>query len=296
MSALWGVGWLMMPAAARGQADQTLEFERPESWAMARITSLTLFTGLGAGAIPPDSIRSPGLRLGLGFEGGWIPALDREERMIGFYGTKEEDTNKTPFLGRVRLSLGGESGWLMELGIVPPVELGGARPMLVAGSFGWGTSFGSVRVGVRAHAQTGSIRGDITCPRRIVAAGDDPDRNPFRCEEPSTDRVHPRYYGIAADLSTRLGAWHPYLEASLQRHEPKFRVNARYNGIHDQNTLRTRGTGWSVQGGVARDLRDGVRLSAEGFVAPLSIHRRPDQPRERASAWNVRAGVHWLRK
>ncbi len=286
------VGAIASPAVAGAQSTtETLDFDRPEAWAMVRLTSLTLLSSLGPPGLGRTAEPGGDLRLRITGEVGWVPALSRQERTVGFYGTKEEDTNKSPVFGRFRVGLSGGAGWSAELAAMPPVEIGGARPFLVAGSVGWSRSLSDVALGIRVHAQEGYVQGDITCPARIVAAGDDLERNPFRCEEPSSDRLHPRYLAASGSIGTTVGRVQPFAELSVIRHRARFEVDALYGGVVDQGVLSTRGTGWSVSGGVAGARIRGVDLVVEAFYSPLTVQRRFNQPRERAGAWNVRLGV-----
>ena len=150
------------PVPARAQLvlaeTETLDFDRPESWAMKYYASLALLTG---GGVPQR--RAAG-EIVLGFEGGNVPHLSDAERRIGFNGTKLEDVNKTRFFGRVRGSVGLGKGVALELAYTPPIELGGARPNLFALALGRPFELGpSWRLGVRGYGQIGTIGGDITC-------------------------------------------------------------------------------------------------------------------------------------
>jgi len=268
---------------------EVLDFDRPESWAMARLVALTLFTGMGsAGVERPTS----GWRFVAGGELGWVPALPLEERMVGFFGTKEEDMNKSPVFGRVRLGVVSAGGWLAEVGVTPPLEVGGARPLLAAGAFGWAGPVGEGFEGsVRLHGQVGEVRGDITCAARVVAAGDDPERNPFECEEPSRDRVLPRYLGLEVSAGRGVGAWEPFVGVSVQHLSPRFKVSALHSSITDQRTLSTSGTAWSASAGVGRLVFGCLPVAIEGVYSPLWVQRRFAPETERGGVWNVRGGI-----
>src|SRR5262245_158168 len=165
-----------IPARAQLLLDetQTLDFDRPESWGMKYYASLALLTAMGV----PER-RAAG-QVDLGFEGGYVPQMSDEERRIGFNGTKLEDVNKTKFFGRIRGSVGLGKGFALELAYTPPIELGGAKPNILA--LGLGRPFqlsDTWRLGVRGYGQIGKIEADITCSADEVAAGDDTQGNPF---------------------------------------------------------------------------------------------------------------------
>src|SRR3954470_20630857 len=91
--AVTGLAWAQSTPAA-----EPLAFSRPESWVMKYFASATLLTGLG-----PAGPVGTGLKIGL--EGDWLPYLSEAQRTVGFEGTKVEDLNKVPVLGRLRLDI-----------------------------------------------------------------------------------------------------------------------------------------------------------------------------------------------
>src|SRR5512146_2207733 len=86
---------------------QEVGFERPEAWAMKYFTSVTLMTGMG----PPRALHLGSVRVMADAE--WIPSVSDEQRIVGFNGTKAEDLNKLPAIGRRRVSIG--IGWKLSL-------------------------------------------------------------------------------------------------------------------------------------------------------------------------------------
>ncbi|MGH9390945.1 MAG: hypothetical protein ACRD1Z_15115, partial [Vicinamibacteria bacterium] len=82
------------------EATEKLEFDAPESWAMKYYASLALLTGMGV----PEAMGAG--KIDVGFEGGFVPQLNEDQRRVGFGGVKVEDLNRTPFFGRVRGRIG----------------------------------------------------------------------------------------------------------------------------------------------------------------------------------------------
>src|SRR5688572_7804213 len=161
---------------------ETLDFGRPESWGMKYYASLAVFSGMGA----PQTTAAG--EVALGFEGGNVPQLSDAERRIGFNGTKLEDVNKTHLFGRLRGSVGLGRAVVLEIGYTPPIERGGARPHILGLALGRPVQLApSWRLGIRGHGHIGTITGDVTCGADAVAAGDDPEANPFQCARPSQD-------------------------------------------------------------------------------------------------------------
>jgi hypothetical protein len=272
-----GLAVLLLLAAGTGaRAQQTIElteeldFDRPESWGMKYFASLGLLTGMGV----PERLGAGGIAIG--FEGGLVPQLSEEERRIGFNGTKVEDVNKSRFFGRLRGAVGLSDNYSLGLAYTPPFEVGGARPHLFA--VGIGRPFDlseSWRLGARVYGQIGTIEGDVTCSADEVAAGSDPDRNPFGCEEPSNDSLKQAMVGGEVSAGYVAGRWRPYVGVALNYMDLEFQVDARYSGILDRTLQLTDGVTVSVTTGVGFAPSEKWSLSAELFYSWLSVNRPP---------------------
>jgi hypothetical protein len=268
------------PAVA---ADQALDFDRPESWAMKYFASVSLPTTTR----PPRPV--PAGAIDVGFEGGLVPRLSDEKRRVGFNGTKLEDVNKTRVFGRIRGRIGLPAAFSVEVGYVPPIEVNGAKPHLFSAAAG--RTFGlseAWHLDLRAHVQAGTIRGDITCSADEAAAGRDPSRNPFLCEEPSDDRLEQRIAGGEISVGRTAGRWHPYAGVSIDYLDLEFNVNARYAGIRDRTRQTTSGGAFSMLGGIGFAPAGQWYLSAEVFYAPLSVVRPPDTSQRNDGLFNGR--------
>jgi opacity protein-like surface antigen len=264
-------------APARAQSvvavTETLDFDRPESWGMKYYASLALLTSMGA----PQ--RRAGGQVALGFEGAYVPQMSDEQRRIGFNGTKLEDVNKTSFFGRIRGSVGLGNDFALELGYTPPVEIGGAKPNILA--IGVGRPFqlsDTWRIGVRGYGQIGTIEGDITCSADEVAAGDDLQENPFQCVEPSEDESKQKVIGLELvagyDGSSR---FKPYVGVGVNYMDLEFHVNALYADglVEDHNVQLTSGTTLSATAGVTYAAGERWRLTGELFYSWLTVLRPP---------------------
>lgn len=273
-------------AQTRIAPEEDLDFDRPEAWAMKWFGSVVVMTGLGG---PPDL--APG-GWELAFEGGWIPHLSEEERRVGFLGNKVEDLNRSSIFGRLRLSAGLPGRFTLTAGWVPPVEIDGATPHLLALSLGRPlVERRSFRLDARFTAQGGSFEGDFTCPEDAVAAGDDPEANPFNCLEPSEDEMTLTTAGLELAGSwslARAPRWRPY--ASLAGHwfDNEFQVRARYGTIIDRSVLLSDGTTFAATAGVGYDAGERTRLAAELFYSPLDVVRNPGRGSENDALLNVR--------
>ncbi|MFI5170245.1 MAG: hypothetical protein ACHQM7_07770 [Vicinamibacterales bacterium] len=282
-------------APARAQSvvavTETLDFDRPESWGMKYYASLALLTSMGA----PQ--RRAGGQVDLGFEGAYVPQMSDEQRRIGFNGTKLEDVNKTSFFGRIRGSVGLGHDVALELGYTPPVEVGGAKPNILA--LGLARPFqlsDSWRLGVRGYGQIGTIEGDITCSADEAAAGDDLQENPFQCVEPSGDESHQKVIGLELvagyDASAR---FKPYLGLGVNYMDLEFQVNALYADglVEDHNVQLTSGTTISATAGLTYAAGEKWRITGELFYSWLSVVRQPSTTSENDGFFNGRVFVSY---
>ncbi len=266
-----------LATGARGQAvvrfDESLGRTRPEAWALNYVAASTFMTAFGAmPALAPGSWRAA-------VDFGNIPRLDEGQQRVGLRATKQEDLNKTPVFGRVRVAVGLPGAFVAELGYTPPVEIGGARPYdLFSLSLGRrlleheGFAFSA-----RAFGQHGRVRGDVTCPARLAGV-DDPGRNPFGCRAPSDDRTKLGYYGLDATASWASGPWRAWAGGGAVRAELSVQVDALTFGVRDRSKLTARGTiGFATLGG-GRELGDGWSFGAEVLHVPLRVQRETGGP------------------
>lgn len=269
---------------------EELDFDRPESWAMKYFASAGLLTGFGV-----PSALAPGA-IDLGLEGGWIPSLGEEERRVGFNGTKLEDLNKTPFFGRGRVTIGLPSTLSLTLAYVPPIDVGGVKPNLFAAGLGRPFEVSDRwRIGARGYGQFGTIEGDITCDADTVAAGADPDRNPFSCEEVSSDEYTQRMVGgeVSVGYTSSNQRWRPYAGVAVNYLDLKFQVNARYSGFLDRTEQLTDGVTYALTSGLTCALTPELHLTGEIFYTWLNVVRPPATTTQNDGLLNVRALVSY---
>jgi hypothetical protein len=263
-----------------------LDFDRPEAWAMKWFNSVLLMTGLGG----PADLSAGGLELAV--EGGWVPSLSAEERTVGFIGQKEEDLNRTSVVGRLRLAVGLPARLTLTAGYTPPVEVDGVTPHFLAVALGRPLAEGrAFRLDLRLTAQTGTIEGDLTCPAAEAAAGDDPDRNPLGCLEPSDDEMSATSAGL--ELA---GTWSPagaprltpYAAIAGYFQDNEFQVRARYATIEDRTLLVSDGTTFAATAGLGFQATERTRLVAELFYSPLDVVRDRDEGSQNDALFNAR--------
>lgn len=280
---------LALPAHAQlvNESREHLPFESPEGWAMAWVSASSLMTGFGT----PTHAAG---RSSLSLEFGSIPQLDEDQQRVGFGGLKDEDLNKSPLFGRVRMRLGLPAGWQLELGWTPPLRIDGARPRdLFALGLGRSLAAGETwNWSMRLHCQHGRVEGDITCPRQIAG---NPDRSVIRygCIEPSSDRISMRYYALEQNLRWSLPAdLRGHASLGIARFEPVVQVDARSAGLISRPRLSSTGSAPYLAVGVTRPLGQRWETALEALYVPLDVERR-DEALERDAYWSLRLQLRY---
>jgi hypothetical protein len=246
-----------------------LSFDAPESWAMKYFTSISLLTALAA----PEA-REP-WSFELAVEIASVPRLSEAERTVGFGGTKPEDLNRSDLFGRPRALLGLPGKLTLEASYLPPIDISGVEPELLAAALGrplMRRARGSL--GARLIVQRGLFEGDFTCSRDEIEQGP----NSFDCERPSSDEMTLDTVSIELTGALELGAadrWRPYLSVAGHRMDLEFQVDSRYAGLIDRTLLLTEGETLSLAGGVDMRLGERGHLSGEILWAPLEVVRPP---------------------
>jgi hypothetical protein len=288
---------LAVPAAGQEppvlDITEELDFEDPESWAMAWFGSVTVLTGFGV----PQPLEPGALELGL--EAGWVPSLSEEQRRVGFGGTKVEDLNRTPVIGRPRLTVGLPGGFALTGAWIPPIEIDDVESNLFALGLARELWAGNrSRGGFRLYGQTGTVEGAITCTAEDAAGAPGSAANPSGCEAASNDEMTLTYWGVELSVAYRAaGGTEPYLAGAVNRFDNEFQVDAFTFGFHDRTLLLAEGTAWSVAAGLTHPLGDRGRLAGEVFYTPLDVRRLnaefEPQPEETDELLNVRLLFSW---
>lgn len=287
---------MIVAATAQTQAVETLTgtqhlaFDRPESWAMKYFSSVTLMTSLGT----PRPLHFGSVRVAGELE--WIPKVSDQQRIVGFDGSKSEDMNKLPAIGRLRISVG--LGWKLSLTLsyLPPISIAGVEPNLFSLSLGRPFQIGnSFVLGVATYGQVGSVEGSFTCSDAEVRAGADAQRNPFNCLEASHDHVDLNYFGVELSASYRIRQAHglePYASAAVNYMNLGFRVGARYDDVVDSTHLTTEGATFSMTGGLLFPITRRLDIGSELFYSPLTVRRPQNNGAETVEGlFNVRGMI-----
>ncbi len=251
-----------------------LDADRPEAWAMFYTTTVTLPAGLGT-----PQTREPG-SIDAGIELGSFPSLDKEERTVGFNGTKEEDLNKAPVFARPRLTIGLPGNFSLVLAYVPPLRVYGLKPNLFAVILERPLlQHNAWRIGARLYAQTGTVEGDFTCSDNVANKPPGSPQNPFGCEGKSADEATQRYAGLELSASYRfetLRGLSPYLSVSTNYLDTRVRIDAITFGVKDRTKLMADSWNQAISAGLSYPINARLSFSAGMFYSPLKVRRNFD--------------------
>lgn len=243
----------------------------------------TLMTAFGESSVRPFGSWDVAMELTT------IPHLSMAQRQVGFNGSKEEDLNKSPVFGRLRLILGLPAGWNTELAYTPPVSIHGAQPrQLIALAVGRRIiERGDWTVSVRSFAQHGSVVGDITCPARLAGITDSA-QNPYGCQAGSRDKIDLNYYGLDMTAGWSPGAWRWHATVGAVRSELLTQVDALVFDQRDRSRLIARDVLPYLAIGAGHQLDARLSLVAEVLHVPLSVARAPGNVRQSDPFTNLR--------
>ena len=266
---------------------QNVDFERPEGWAMAFTTA----SSLNLGQSTPQKI-SPG-ELILSAELSSIPSLSKEQQKVGFNGLKDEDLNKSPIFGRMRISYGLPWDTTAEISWTPPFEIDGAKPENL-----WGLAFSrpfieleKIGLGIRLFMTRGDVKADVTCSEEMVAIEPYTPGNLSGCIGISRDVLTVDHHGLEAALTfNTLGKKiTPWLAVALTRMEPSVRVDAPLQYGQEIVDIYSQGTTQTLSIGISYGFNERNVLNLSTSYTPLDVNR-PVSLGDRDSFWNFKLG------
>ena len=184
--------------------------------------------------------------------------MNEEERRVGFNGTKVEDMNRVDVMPRPRLAVGLPGDLTLELAWVPPIEVEGVTPNLLAVAVERPV-FDRQRLilGLRAHGQLGGTEGDYTCSEHDASYPPGSEDNPFGCEAPSSDTATLDTLGFGLTGGYRIGGDRGatlHFGAFANHMDREFQVDALTYGLRDRTRLVTDGWTGLQDGRPNRDL------------------------------------------
>jgi hypothetical protein len=255
--------------AASAQARRTLSHGDPETQLLGYYAAVMQFTPVGLPARQG--------RFELGGAATLIPYISEEDRLVGFGGTKRENTNICPVYPRLTASMGfGRTS--IEAGFTPPVTVCGAKASVYSVAIGRRVTLGQTWEGLaRLSAVSGRVDVAATC--NIDATLDSLNQTCFQGHV-STDRVAP--LGVALEFAAAWQGWRskhiePYFSAGVRYERINFDVNytrdanLRYPPLDDHNRLRTTLSRVHLAAGAAWDVTSHIRLGGELYYAPGAL-------------------------
>lgn len=267
----------LVPGSARAQilieGSERLADDRPEAWAANRATAASMMSAFGDATPAPGEFR-------VAVELAEIPWLDADDRRVGFNGNKEEDLNKSPVFGRLRLLVGLPRDVAAELAWTPPLHHRGAEAKdlwAAAVSKRWILP-DDIALTLRAFGQHGRIDGDITCPARLAGI-DSFDENPYGCQAASNDAVSLNHHGLEATF-TGGDTWRWHVGAGVIRNEAQVQVDALVYDARDRTRLVVRDTLPYFTLGLQRALGARWSVAAELLHMPMERRVGPGHPHE----------------
>lgn len=277
-----------VPAQSIFRANEILDADRPEAWAMDYFAASSLFTATGA---------TPALAPGewsLAIDLAQVPRLDGRQQVVGFNGVKREDLNRSPVFGRARAWIGLPAGWVGEIGYTPPLRLHDTQARhFVALALGHRLlERGRLGLSARILGQHGAVEGDITCPARLAGV-DDIRLDPYGCRAPSEDVASLNYYGADLTAAWTTGAWQAYANAGVLRTETQVQVDALTFDQRDRSRLVAHDVLPFVAAGLRHGLGAHFDWGAEVLFVPLRVRRTATGPSERDDFLGLRLQLRY---
>ena len=236
---------------------------------------------------PPEALDKG--QFAIGFDAANIPRLSRSERTVGFDGTKEENLNKTPVIGRPLVHFGITDRLSVTAAYVPPVEIFDRLETHLAGLYLNYELFRNARfgIGLRAGGQWSEATGDFTCAEDIAG-----------CIEPSNDTFTSLTATAELSVDYRLRMRHPldvFIGVAYTYADLEFEVDALWaGGFNDNRRLLAHGVIWSFSGGLKWALSEKIHATFAIIHTPLDVRRPPDFNSKSSSLTHFRLSVHLL--
>jgi len=224
-------------------------------------------------AFSPAGLPDPHGRWEIGGAAGIIPALPLGDRLVGFGGTKSEDSNLCPVYPRL-VAAKGFGRLALEAGWTPPIEVCGVKADVGALAASWRFALApGWHALVRASGVFGVLRASITCS--AAATRTSTDQTCFE-GQPSDDRMRPltgALDGIVTWGGLRRHGLDLYLLLGVRREQVRFDINytraaGTFPALDDHQRLGTVLTRAQAALGAALTRLGPVRLGGEVYYAP----------------------------
>ena len=264
-----------------------VDFDSPEGWAMAYTTA----SSLNLSQSVTRSLEAGQFRIAT--EISSIPRLSEEQQKVGFNGVKDEDLNKSPIFGRLRLSIGLKWNTTAEISITPPFEISGAKPKKL-----WGLALSrplreddNFRLDVRFFMMRGKVEADVTCSSAKAKLEPYTPENPVGCIGPSSDQLSVNHEGIEAVLSGKRfsNGLRPWVTFAATQMDPSVKIDAHLDFGREIGRVYSQGTTETYTIGLDYQFSENYTANIASSYTPLDVLRSENLD-ERDSFWNFRVG------
>ena len=211
-----------------------------------------------------------------------VPAPAANAQETNFcYAAKQDATNLSPLLPRLRLSVGLPLGFAIEGAYLPPVTVDRAQPNLGSLALSYTRSLVSppanasgvgLVLQLRAHATMGSVKGPITCPSSALQTSNE--GNPCFGTVPSNDAFYATSEGAEGTLGITApgGRISAFAGAGYTELSPHFRVGfVDANGVADRTLVEVNLQRGAVFGGVDVQIIHALDAGAEVYSVPSDL-------------------------
>ena len=269
-------------------SSQKVNFDSPEGWAMAFMTS----AAQNLGQQPPYS--SDIGDLSISTEISSIPHLTREQQRVGFSGFKDEDLNKSPVFGKIRLNFGLPWDLIAEISWTPPVKIDDSKPEDL-----WGFAISrpildrqNILVGLRIFMLRGGAIASVTCSKDIIKFDPYSSQNPVGCLGKSGDEIQMDHDGAELFLSfknsSNLSPWISFASSNLDN---SVKINAPLElGRQILKVSSKNGTIQTFTLGLNYKINESWDMNLASSYTPHDV-RRPNDISGNDNFWNFRVGV-----
>jgi hypothetical protein len=211
-----------------------------------------------------------------------VPAAPKNVQETNFcYAAKQDATNLSPLLPRLRIAVGLPLGFAIEGAYLPPVTVDRAQPNLGSLALSYTRSLlapvtqasgiGLV-MQLRAHATMGSVKGPITCPSSALQTSNE--GQPCFGTVPSDDAFFATSEGGEGTLAITApgGRFTAFAGAGYTFLSPHFRVDfTDENDVTDRTLVEVDLQRGAVFGGVDVQILRALDAGAEVYSVPADV-------------------------
>ena len=268
-------------------SDQEVDLDSPEGWGMAFMTT----SAQNLGQMPPRSVDFGDISISA--ELSSIPRLTEEQQKIGFGGLKDEDLNKSPAFGRLRVNFGLPWNLNAEMSLTPPLEIDGAKPVGL-----WGAALSRPMInnekfalGLRLFLLRGGAVASVTCDEDKIEYAPYTPQNISGCVSLSDDKLQMDHEGAELFLSFNSSSKiHPWISFATSNLDNFVEIDAPLEIGREMVTIYSSGTTQTFSFGFHYDISENWNIGVASSFTPLDA-QRPTSTSGDDDFWNFRVGL-----